>query len=92
MFEWDEDKNKKNIQKHGISFEEAQVIWTDQNSIEFLDPDNSIEEDRFIRVGLNIPRGILFVVFCERNDGNSIRIISARKASLDERKYYEKQL
>lgn len=90
MFEWDEDKNRRNITKHGVSFEEAQVIWADPNSLEFLDPENSKDESRFIRVGTNIRRGILFVVFCERDDGDLIRIISARKATKNEREEYER--
>ena len=90
MFEGDEDKNKRNITKHGVSFEEAQVIWSDPKAVEFFDPDNSQDESRFIRVGTNIGRGILFVVFCERDDGDVIRIISARKATKNEREEYER--
>ncbi len=92
MFEWDESKNKSNIVKHGISFEEAQVIWTDLRALEFFDPDSSEMEDRFIRVGSNPNRGTIFVVFCEREQGEIIRIISARKATAEERRDYERQL
>ena len=76
-YSWDEKRALINFEKHGIRFEEAQVIWTDPFSLEYIDPDNSDYEERYIRIGLNICRGILLVVFCERNDGDSIRIISA---------------
>lgn len=91
-YEWDEEKYFINKTKHGIRFEDAMVIWADQNALEFYDPDNSTNEDRFIRVGLNPIKGILFVVFCEKEDGDIIRIISARKATTEERKEYERQL
>lgn len=87
---WDEKKAKTNFEKHGIRFEEAQTIWRDPNSIEYFDDDES--EERYIRVGLNISRGILTVVFCERDDGEAIRIISARKATLEEKEVYEEEL
>jgi uncharacterized DUF497 family protein len=51
VFEWDEDKNIINYQKHGIWFEEAQTIWSDPTSLEFYDSEHSESEDRFIRVG-----------------------------------------
>ncbi len=88
-FEWNELKSKNNLSKHGVRFEEAQVIWTDENALEFYDPEHSENEDRFIRVGLNVKKG---VVFCEKDEGNIIRIISARKATASERKHYEEQL
>ena len=91
-YSWDEKKALINFEKHGIRFEEAQVIWTDPFSLEYIDPDNSDYEERYIRIGLNISRGILLVVFCERNDGDNIRIISARKATNTEREDYEKEL
>jgi hypothetical protein len=91
-YSWDEEKNKINFKKHGVRFEEAQVIWTDPNSLEFFDPDHSKDEDRFIRIGINPKRGILFVAFCEREQGNIIRIISARKATKTEKGDYEREL
>lgn len=91
-FEWDEEKSRVNLRKHGIRFEEAQVIWSDPRSLEFFDPDHSDSEDRFIRIGVNIAKGLLFVVFCERKKGKIIRIISARKATKSERKDYEREL
>jgi len=53
IFSWDDDKNISNKQKHGISFEEAQTVFFDENAIEFDDPDHPINEERFILLGLN---------------------------------------
>lgn len=92
MYAWDEKKSNANYKKHGVRFEEAQVIWSDPNSLEYLDPDHSTVEERFIRVGLNPWRGILFVVFCEKENPETIRIISARKATSQERNDYEEEL
>ncbi len=88
-FEWDEQKNKSNFQKHKVWFEEAQTVWVDSTSIEFFDPDHSINEDRFIRIGHSTNNNLLLVVFCERDDENIVRIISCRKATAQERKQYE---
>lgn len=90
-YNWDEKKARANFEKHGVRFEEAQVIWTDPFSLEYFDPDE-VREERFIRIGLNPSRGILLVVFCEQSDGNIIRIISARKATSLERLNYEEEL
>lgn len=90
-FEWDEEKEWSNFLKHGLFFEDAQIIWTDPNALEFIDDDHSDFEERYLRVGLNPVRGILLVVFCERSE-RLIRIISARKATLEERKEYERQI
>ncbi len=87
-YEWDENKNKANFKKHGIWFEEAKTIWADPNAGEFFDTENSDEEDRFLRIGLSSAMRYLLVVFCER-DGDSIRIISARMATQNERRVYE---
>jgi uncharacterized protein len=88
-FEWDEDKNLANFKKHGVWFEEAQTIWTDRSSQEFFDPEHSDDEERFIRIGRSSSPNLLLVVFCEREGGTIIRIISARKATSKERKEYE---
>ncbi len=90
-FEWDEEKDWSNFLKHGLFFEEAKIIWSDPYALEFFDEDHSISEQRFLRIGLNPERGILIVVFCER-DNEVIRIISVRKAILEERKEYERQI
>ena len=86
-FEWDEFKNKQNQLKHGISFEEVKTIFNDPYSITINDPNHSIDEARFIDIGLSINYRILVVVYTERQ--NKIRIIICRKATLLERRIYE---
>lgn len=90
-FEWDENKNRENYQKHGVWFDEAQTVWADEGSMEFFDPEHSETEDRFIRIGFSSKSRLLLVVFCEREEGDEacIRIISARKATTEEQEQYE---
>jgi len=86
-FEWDREKEKRNIRKHAISFDEAVTVFYDPLSATFQDPDHSITEDRFITVGYS-PQGHLLVVsHIERE--HTIRIISARPATISERKRHE---
>jgi uncharacterized protein len=87
-FAWDERKNFINFRKHGIWFEEAQTTWADSASVEFFDPEHSELEDRFLRIGQSSGARLLLVVFCEK-EGDTIRIISARKATAKERAQYE---
>jgi len=88
-YEWDENKNTSNKKDHdGVSFEEAQTIWADPMLKEFYDEDHSIDEDRFIAIGHSAKSRILMVVFCERST-DTIRIISAKKATSKEIKDYE---
>lgn len=82
-FEWDEDKRSKNIEKHGIDFVSVIPVFDDPNAIEQYDNKNSIDEDRYQIIGIAKP-GILFVAFTERNNANTIRIISARRAEKHE--------
>lgn len=89
IFEWDEEKNHSNYMKHWIRFEEAQVIWIDQFAVEYYDSDNSLAKDRFVRIGLNPLKGVLTVIFCERVNGDILRIISARKSTKSEKGVYE---
>ena len=86
-FEWYENKNAINKQKHKISFETAAYVFEDPNYIEMYDFEHSIEEDRFIAIGM--VGDILFVVFTERKE--NIRIISARLATDEERRLYYDQ-
>ncbi len=86
---WSNNKNILNFRKHGIWFEEAQTIWADGKSAEYFDPEHSMNEDRFLRVGLSVKGRVLLVVFCEQSEGEVIRIISARKATSNEIKAYE---
>jgi uncharacterized DUF497 family protein len=87
-FTWDESKSKANQKKHGISFEEAQTVFFDENAIEFFDPDHSESEDRFLLLGLSSSLRILVVSHCYRKKESLIRIISARKATKKEQKVY----
>ena len=89
-FEWDPQKAKSNIKKHGVSFEEAKSVFYDEFAVQFFDPEgSSLDEDRFLMLGLSSESRILIVCHCEREEGEIIRIISARKATPDERKYYD---
>ncbi len=87
-FEWDNRKNKANIKKHGISFEEARTAFYDENAIQFFDPDHSEDEDRFILLGTSYRLNTLVICHCFRKEETVIRIISARKADKDEVKQY----
>ena len=87
-FVWDEDKNKINIKSHKISFEEAKTVFFDPNAKVIHDPDHSIEEDRFIILGLSKSLNILVVCHCYREKEGIIRIFSARKATKTECKQY----
>jgi uncharacterized DUF497 family protein len=90
VFEWDPNKAKKNIEIHGISFDEASTAFKDPLSLTIYDPLHSDEEDRFTLIGTSFKNRLLVVVHTER--GDIIRIISARKAKKNERKYYEKNV
>ena len=87
IFEWDPQKNRSNIEKHGVSFEEASTVFQDTLSLTIDDPLHSIDEERLILVGMSQKNRILVVVHTERED--NIRIISARKTNRKERDYYE---
>ena len=89
-FEWDEKKNRDCIRKHGVSFEEAQTVFLDENAVRFFDPDHSADEDRFIMLGMSFRLRILVVCHCYRQDDEVIRIISARKADKQESKEYRR--
>ena len=88
-FEWDTDKANSNQKKHGVSFDEAQSVFYDEFAIQFFDEESSNTEDRFLMLGLSQEQRIIIVCHCERDSGNTIRIISARKATKHERKFYE---
>ena len=86
-FEWDENKAEENQIKHGVSFNEASTAFSDSLSLTIHDPLHSDEEDRFVLLGISVSNRLLLVVHTERID--KIRIISAGKATNNERKYYE---
>ena len=92
IFEWDEKKNKTNIEKHGISFEEASSVFQDEESLIISDENHSQEEDRFILIGFSFKANLLVVCHCYREKDSIIRIISARKADRNERKQYLENL
>jgi uncharacterized DUF497 family protein len=87
-FEWNESKNTSNKRKHGVSFEEASTVFSDDYALLLNDPDHSTEEDRFILLGLSSSINILIVCHCYRSKEEIIRIISARKANQSERNQY----
>ena len=86
-FVWDKNKNKSNIEKHGVSFKEASTAFSDTLSLTIYDPLHSNEEDRFVLVG-NSSTGKLLIVL-HTASGDTIRIISARTATKKERRKHE---
>ena len=88
-FEWDLAKANSNKKKHGVSFEEAQSVFYDEFAVQFFDDENSELEDKFLMLGFSDEARLLIICHCERNQGNIIRIISARKATKIEGKYYQ---
>lgn len=89
-FEWDETKNRQNIKKHGVSFEEAQTVFLDDCAVRFYDPDHSDDEDRFIMLGISFKLRIVVVCHCYKESDRVIRILSARKATRTEATRYER--
>jgi uncharacterized protein len=87
LFEWDKQKALSNEQKHGISFDEASTVFGDPLSLTLHDPLHSENEERFVVIGTSHKNRVLIVVHTER--GDDIRIISARKATKNERLQYE---
>lgn len=89
-FEWDENKNTINKKKHGLSFEEAKEVFSDDNAILFDDPDHSVGEERFLIIGMIKSQKICIVSHCYRDNDDIIRIISAREATKNEKTTYLK--
>ena len=87
-FEWDDRKATANAKKHGVSFEEARSVFVDERAKLIDDPDHSEDEERFVLLGLSSTLRLLLVCHCYRSEGNVIRIISARKASVNEARSY----
>ncbi len=86
-FEWDDEKAERNLQKHGVTFEEASTVFGDPLARTIHDPLHSEEEDRYVNLGQSQRGRLLVVVFTDREE--RIRIISARVATRRERKKYE---
>jgi len=87
IFEWDSQKAKSNMNKYGVSFEEASTAFNDPLSLTIDDPLHSTDEDRMVLIGMSYKNRVLVVVHTEK--GDNIRIISARKGTKKERRYYE---
>ena len=88
-FEWNPAKALANERKHGVSFNEACSVFYDEFAVQYFDDENSELEDRFLMLGLSSESRVLIVCHCETDTGDTIRIISARKATRNERKFYE---
>ena len=88
-FEWDPRKAARNLAKHGVSFEEAATVFGDALGRIASDPRHSVEEERFVLLGLSRGRRLLAVMFAER--GEAVRLISARPATRRERREYEER-
>ena len=89
LFEWDEEKAKSNLRKHRVSFDEAQTVFLDVLSLTVPDTDHSQIEARFRILGMSNKKRVLVVSFTERRQ--TTRLISARRATRSERRYYEGQ-
>jgi uncharacterized DUF497 family protein len=88
-FEWDPTKAASNLKKHQVSFDEAKSVFYDDFAVQFFDEEHSPNEERFLMLGLSAGSKLLIVCHCERQDGQVIRIISARKATKRESAFYQ---
>ena len=88
-FEWDEAKATGNLRKHGVGFEEAISGFGDPRALTIFDEEHSDQEDRYVDLGRSAGGRVLVVVYTER--GESIRLISCRRATPTERRQYEQQ-
>ena len=88
-FEWDPPKAAENLKKHRISFDEAKSVFYDEFAVQFFDDQHSSEEERFLMLGMTSGARLLIVCHCEREQGEVIRIISARKATKRESAFYQ---
>jgi uncharacterized DUF497 family protein len=87
-FEWHPAKAAANLKKHGIGFDEAKSVFADEQAKIIADPEHSVDEDRFILLGLSTKLRLLVVCHCYRSKSNTIRFISARKATATESRQY----
>ena len=87
-FVWDPQKAKSNKLKHRVTFAEAETVFYDDDAIEFPDPDHSQDEERFIMLGMSAALRMLVVCYCYGEKDSTIRIISARKATRKETRFY----
>lgn len=87
-FQWDDNKARINSEKHGITFQEVKTVFYDEFADQFFDQKNSGEEDRFLLLGRSVHSRVLMVCHCYRESDEVIRIISARKATKSETRFY----
>ena len=87
-FEWDLAKATANLKKHGVSFDEARSVFYDEFAVQFFDDSHSSDEERFLLLGMSTGARLLLVCHCEREAGDTIRIVSARKATKRESTFY----
>lgn len=92
FFDWDENKNKINKNKHGITFEEASTVFLDERAILFDDPQHSEEEERFLLLGMSESANVCMVCHCYKESDTVIRLISARKATKKEAERYVRRI
>lgn len=91
-FEWDSSKAAANLRKHGVSFEEARTVFFDEEAMVYDDPDHSVDEERFLILGISERPRALVVTHCLRDQDEIIRLISARPATKsEERNYWERR-
>jgi uncharacterized protein len=88
-FEWQSGKATENLKKHQVSFEEAKTVFYDDFAVQFFDEEHSDDEERFLLLGISARSKLLIVCHCERENGEVIRIISARKATKRESAFYK---
>jgi uncharacterized DUF497 family protein len=91
VFEWDARKASANLRKHGVSFEEARTAFLDEHALLIDDPDHSDQEERFVLLGYSRVMRLLVVCHCYRSGGATVRILSARKATRTEAKFYRRR-
>jgi len=89
LFDWDDAKEESNKKKHGVSFEEAMTAFVDEYAQIYDDEEHSDNEERFILIGYSEKTRLLMVCHCYRDSDAITRIISARKATRQERQKYE---
>lgn len=90
-FEWDPVKAASNAKKHKITFEVAKTVFYDEFAVQFFDEEHADAEERFLLLGMSSDARLLLVCHCERQDGDVVRIISARKATQSEAQHYQGQ-
>ena len=93
QFEWDPKKEEINIRKHGITFGQASYVFADPHALNKYDEEHSENEDRWLLVGKSMDEVILVVVhtFKDQDDMDLVRIISARKATRNESRDYQRR-